>query len=57
MTGEGDPGSNPRTFHAGFVADKKNKRIIARRVGRGSIPGQFIWDLWWTKWHWDSFCF
>jgi hypothetical protein len=20
-----------------------------------SIPGQSIWDLWWTKWHWDRF--
>jgi hypothetical protein len=18
----------------------------------GSIPGQLMWDLWWTKWHW-----
>jgi hypothetical protein len=17
------------------------------------IPGQVMWDLWWTKWHWD----
>jgi hypothetical protein len=23
------------------------------RRGPGSIPGQFVWDLWWTKWHWD----
>jgi hypothetical protein len=21
----------------------------------GSIPGQFMWDLWWTKWHWERF--
>jgi hypothetical protein len=21
----------------------------------GSIPGQSMWDLWWTKWHWDRF--
>jgi hypothetical protein len=21
-----------------------------------SIPGEFTWDLWWTKWHWDRFC-
>jgi hypothetical protein len=19
------------------------------------IPGQSMWDLWWTKWHWDRF--
>jgi hypothetical protein len=21
----------------------------------GSRPGQSMWDLWWTKWHWDRF--
>jgi hypothetical protein len=20
-----------------------------------SIPGQSMWDLWWTKWQWDTF--
>jgi hypothetical protein len=25
------------------------------RGGPGSIPGQSMWDLWWTKWHWDRF--
>jgi hypothetical protein len=23
--------------------------------GPGSIPGQSMWDLWWTKWQWDRF--
>jgi hypothetical protein len=23
----------------------------------GSVPGQSMWSLWWTKWHWDSFFF
>ena len=23
----------------------------------GSIPCQSMWDLWWTKWHWDRFFF
>jgi hypothetical protein len=23
--------------------------------GPGSRPGPSMWDLWWTKWHWDSF--
>ena len=23
--------------------------------GTGSMPGQFTWDLWWKKWHWDGF--
>jgi len=18
-------------------------------------PGQMVWDLWWKKWHWDTF--
>jgi hypothetical protein len=22
---------------------------------RGSVPAQSMWDLWWTKWHWDRF--
>ena len=22
--------------------------------GPCSIPGQSIWDLWWTKWHWGG---
>jgi hypothetical protein len=27
----------------------------SHRGGPGSIPGQSMWDLWWTKWHWDRF--
>jgi hypothetical protein len=27
----------------------------SHRGGPGSIPGQSMWDLWWTKWHWDMF--
>jgi hypothetical protein len=23
--------------------------------GLGLIPAQYMWDLWWTKWHWDRF--
>jgi hypothetical protein len=23
--------------------------------GPGSIPGQVMWDWWWTKWHWGRF--
>ena len=32
-------------------------RIIVNPVngGPGSIPGQSMWDLWWTKWQWDRF--
>jgi hypothetical protein len=21
----------------------------------GSILAQSVWDIWWTKWHWDTF--
>jgi hypothetical protein len=38
-------------------------RALARAVScrlhtaetRSAIPGQFIWDLRWSKWHWSSF--
>jgi hypothetical protein len=23
--------------------------------GPGWIPGQVMWDFWWTKWHWGRF--
>jgi hypothetical protein len=33
------------------------KRLVAdfppRRLG--FAPGQVMWDLWWTKWHWGRF--
>jgi hypothetical protein len=28
---------------------------FSHRGGPGSIPGQSMWDLWWTKRHWDRF--
>jgi hypothetical protein len=33
------------------------RRLFAgsHRGGLCSIPGQSMWDLWWTKWHWDRF--
>jgi hypothetical protein len=27
----------------------------SHRGGPGSSPRQFMWNLWWTKWHWDRF--
>jgi hypothetical protein len=39
----------------------KNVVVVFRRIafclsrGQGSIPGQSIWDLWWTNWHWGRF--
>ena len=34
-------------------ADDKTK--TAHHGGMGSIPAQFMWGLWSTKWHWDRF--
>jgi hypothetical protein len=34
---------------------KRNYAFASHRGGPGSIPGQSMWDLWWTKWQWDSF--
>jgi hypothetical protein len=28
---------------------------MAQAGGPGSIPGQSMWDFWWTEWHWDTF--
>jgi hypothetical protein len=30
-----------------------SKLVTPRRPG--FAPGQSMWDLWWTKWHWDMF--
>jgi hypothetical protein len=32
----------------GFKKDKMDQR-------KKEIPGQSMWGLWWTKWHWDMF--
>jgi hypothetical protein len=48
-------------FRVGIVGVKLDcvrGRAIAqasRRGGPGSSPGQLMWDLWWTKWHWGRF--
>lgn len=26
---------------------------VSHHKGPGSISGQYVCDLWWTKWHWD----
>jgi hypothetical protein len=36
------------------MAQAVSRRPLTAAV-RGSIPGQSIWDSWWTKWHWDRF--
>jgi hypothetical protein len=32
-------------------------QAVSRHGSSGSIPGQRVWDSWWTKWHWDRFFF
>jgi hypothetical protein len=32
-----------------------SKGHVTHGGGPGSIPGQSMWDLWWTQWHWDRF--
>jgi hypothetical protein len=29
-------------------------QAVRHREGPGSIIGQSLWGLWWTKWHWDG---
>jgi hypothetical protein len=29
------------------------RRPLTAEGRLGSCPGQSLWDLWWTKWHWD----
>jgi hypothetical protein len=34
----------------------RGERLATYRLSHGtaiSCPGQSMWDLWWTKWHWD----
>jgi hypothetical protein len=48
----------------GLRIENKDRTIsdaVSRRPltfgGTGSRPGNSIWDLWWTEWHWDGFLF
>jgi hypothetical protein len=45
--------------HSAYKSILVEGRAIAQAVSRGlptaavgSSPGQVMWDLWWTKWHW-----
>jgi hypothetical protein len=40
-----------RTESLKVIQDK----LSLSHKGPGSIPSQSMWDLWWTKWHWDRF--
>jgi hypothetical protein len=33
------------------------RQLIANLSLGNLISGHSMWDVWWTKWHWDSFFF
>jgi hypothetical protein len=35
------------------VKGKRGRSREQQQDDFGSIPHQSMWDLWWTKWHWD----
>ena len=37
----------------GPCCDTGRLSSASHREGPSSIPDQFMWDLWWIKWHWD----
>ena len=42
-------------IHVNFVSSRRAfSQGFSCRTFTVSIPGQ-SWDLWWTKWHWNSF--
>ena len=43
------------TFKLGPCHGADGQSPASHRGGPGSITGQSVWDLWWTKWHWDRF--
>jgi hypothetical protein len=49
-------------MHLKLAFSPHRDRAIAYAVGcqtlkqrPDSIPGQYLWDMWWTMWHWDTF--
>jgi hypothetical protein len=30
-------------------------QAVSRRPPTAEAPGQSMWNLWWTQWHWDRF--
>jgi hypothetical protein len=38
----------------GTLLDKTKPRDKPCHSTGGSSPGQVMWDLWWTKWHWGQ---
>jgi hypothetical protein len=38
-----------------FNSTNGSKGKTQELIQKKKIPGQSMWDLWWTKWHWDRF--
>jgi len=45
-----------RTFNWSLQAQEVILRVC-HSGGPCSITGLSVWDMWWTKWHWDGFFF
>jgi hypothetical protein len=43
----------PTNRHSKYIYRGRTMAQASHRGGPGSITGQSMWDLWWTKWHWD----
>ena len=43
-------GNNKYTRLSFFLGRAMAQAVSCRT---GSTPGQSMWNLWWTKWHWD----
>jgi hypothetical protein len=43
-----------KDFSGRVIAQGVIRRFL-NRGGPGSRPERSLWDLWWTKWHWDRF--
>jgi hypothetical protein len=46
------PKMNALKYWMGPVIAQAVSRRLPTAAARGSSPGQVMWDLWWTKWHW-----
>jgi len=69
MTGRADAGTisarsvtvplKPNLIRVAYVchtvAKTIDRRLRSYCASPGSILGQCMWDLWWTKWHWYKF--
>jgi hypothetical protein len=45
----------PYSQNGRAVVQVVSRWAVTAEGGPRSIPGRSMWDLWWTKWHWDKF--